>query len=190
MRIGMGPENRRGTTGFDRSFDCGLDCLAFCWSRNNGKESGSFHDRGNRKRKRVVRHILDRVESPIIYLLRAAYFVQFDRFHHLWVIEIAERWVDKSEVTILTYSENRKLWGIFCKRCRIPFTFSGCIVSVAPQSIKLPEWNFAHQAVNEEAAKRLRRMLIHAQVFVQMVSDYPRPIDTGRCRERSQKLVL
>src|ERR1043165_6187375 len=56
--------------------------------------------------------------------------------------------------------------------------------------MKLLKRNFVHQAIHQKPAKRLRRSIIHAEVFIQVERCYTRPVDVGRISQVSEKLIL
>src|ERR1043166_7433208 len=56
--------------------------------------------------------------------------------------------------------------------------------------MKLSKRDFVHQAIDQKPAERLRRSLIHSQVFVQVESCHTRPVDVRSFSQVSQKLIL
>src|ERR1043166_1107886 len=56
--------------------------------------------------------------------------------------------------------------------------------------MKVTERHLINQAIDQEPTKRLRCMLVHSQIFIEMKSRHARPIDLGCGGEIREKLVL
>src|SRR6185295_10375608 len=109
----------------------------------------------------MTRHLVDRGECSVVYLLRAANLIKLDYFHGLRIIEITERRIDEGQMTILANAQHPEVGRVSRQQFAIAFGFNGPIVCVATQPVKRAHWHLADQAIDEKTPERLGCSLIH-----------------------------
>ena len=106
------------------------------------------------------------------------------------IVEVTKRGIDKREVTILSDSQDSKIRRILFQKFGVAFCFFGAVLCIATQAMKLTERDFIHESIDQEFPERLGRVVVHAEIFIEMKSSHARPVDVGRLRETREKLIL
>ena len=79
----------------------------------------------------MSRYVVNGCKRTIVYLLRAAHFVEFDYFHSLGIVEVTEGGINECKVTILANTQHSEVGRVCRQQLTISLTFSLSIFRIA-----------------------------------------------------------
>ncbi len=138
----------------------------------------------------MSRYVVNRCKRTVVYLLRAAHIIKLDYLHSLWVVEVTEGRINKSQVTILADAEHRKIGRGCPEQITVTFTLNRTIRRIAAQAVKIAQRHSADKTVYEKTPEGLWGAIVHTEILIEMEANNSRPINSWSFDECRQELIL
>src|SRR6266850_5381196 len=150
MRVRMSAQNGGRTRSFNGPLDGALDRLSLGRTGHNCEQPRSGHDSWDGQRQSVARHVVNRCERTIVYLLRAAHFVELDNLDRRRIFEIAERRIDKSQVTVLSNAEYGEVRRVRHEQLRVTIALRRPIIRFAAQAVEFLHSDLTDKTIDQK----------------------------------------
>src|SRR6266404_4375167 len=138
----------------------------------------------------MSRYGVNRCKGAVVYLLRAAHIIKLDYLHWLWVVEVTERRINKSQMTIFADAEHGKIGRGCPEQFTVAFTLNRTVLRFAAQSMKFLKSHSVDKTIYEKTSEGLWCAIIHTEILIEMEANNSGPINSGSFDECSQKLIL
>ena len=128
--VAVTSENCAGAVFADLAVQHCMYCLCLCGGGYDAEHVFRGDKCGNRECHGVGRHLIDGIEAAVIYLLMAAYLIEFDCFDCFFVVKFCESGVVERDMTVFSDTHADDVALVLGKELCIPVAFGvdiGCV---------------------------------------------------------------
>lgn len=116
------------------------DRLCLQLTRDHTTDESGLHQCRYGQGKCRCWHMIKMGKTAIIHLLYPTVLIQHDHLHYCRIIEISNRRIVESKMSILSYSHTDDVNGKLFQQERVPLTFDIDVRSIAVQVMNSAEW--------------------------------------------------
>src|SRR5712692_3508789 len=164
----MPPQDRRRTSGGDRTIEGGPDGRALDGPGHDRRRARHSHYEGNGDRERGAGDVLEAGEAAVVDLLAPAGLVELHDPDVELFREVADRGVDEGQVAVLAHAQDRQPRALALEQGGVARALAGLVGRVAVDPVEGPRAHVIEQPLAQEAPEGRRMARAHADVLVEM----------------------